>query len=232
MVMEDQKPDSVRHSDAEASAKLSMSEIFVLPPKEEMDTREKLLYAAAEVFSGKDFHSTKLEEIAERAKLAKGTIYLYFKDKTDLILSAVEFFSEKLIEIIRLNLVGINSPMMRLRILIQQWLTVSLRYHSNVRGLHSLVHILPAEHRIKLIKLRKMHKDFIYEHLSAISERVGKGTLKRSIDLLSEMILDAMVGYVSRIDAEEFRAENPPEKYARFLIDVILPHHEWLKEKV
>ena len=197
-----------------------------------LGTRERLMLAAAEIFSRRDYHSTKLEEIAERAKLAKGTIYLYFKDKTDLIVSAVEFFDAKFQDQIRLNLVGINSPMMRFRVAIQLWLTAYTEYSSCVVGATHMMAMLPDDYKARMINLRKTHHDFVHELLSAIAERVGKGTLKRSLDLLAEVILDAMMGYISRPDGEEFRKENTPEKYARCLVDVVLPHHAWLKETI
>ncbi len=199
---------------------------------EAQGTKERLLHAAAEIFSRGDYHSTKLEDIAERAKLAKGTIYLYFKDKTDLIVSAVEFFDAKFQEQIELSLVGLTSPMMRFRVAVQLWLGIYSEYRSCVVGANHMMAMLPDEYKSRMIALRDSHREFVLELLNAIAERVGKGSLKRSLDLLAEVILDAMMGYISRPDSEDFRKEYPPEKYARFLVDVVLPHHEWLKETI
>lgn len=43
--------------------------------------RKVLLDAARDVFADKGYHDAKVEDIAERADVAKGTVYLYFKDK-------------------------------------------------------------------------------------------------------------------------------------------------------
>lgn len=43
--------------------------------------REALLNTAFELFTKKGFSSTSISEIAEKAGVAKGTFYLYFKDK-------------------------------------------------------------------------------------------------------------------------------------------------------
>jgi AcrR family transcriptional regulator len=43
--------------------------------------RKVLLDAARDVFADKGYHDAKVEDIAERANVAKGTVYLYFKDK-------------------------------------------------------------------------------------------------------------------------------------------------------
>ena len=48
------------------------------------DTREKILVAALEVFSTKGFHGATVDEIAESAKLGKGTVYRHFHSKKGL----------------------------------------------------------------------------------------------------------------------------------------------------
>ena len=48
------------------------------------DKREAILAAALEEFSGRGFEATRLDDVARRAGVAKGTIYLYFRDKETL----------------------------------------------------------------------------------------------------------------------------------------------------
>ena len=43
--------------------------------------REAILSAALAEFSARGFAATRLEDVARRAGIAKGTIYLYFRDK-------------------------------------------------------------------------------------------------------------------------------------------------------
>ncbi|NJE13628.1 TetR/AcrR family transcriptional regulator [Thermococcus sp. LS2] len=50
-----------------------------------MDTREKILKAARELFAEKGYDKTTVDEIVERAGVAKGTFYNYFKSKEELI---------------------------------------------------------------------------------------------------------------------------------------------------
>jgi AcrR family transcriptional regulator len=52
--------------------------------------RQKVLKAAASLFLQKGYAATTMDEIAARAGIAKGTVYLYFKDKTDLYASLLE----------------------------------------------------------------------------------------------------------------------------------------------
>ena len=43
--------------------------------------RDAILTAALEEFSARGFEATRLDDVAKRADVAKGTIYLYFRDK-------------------------------------------------------------------------------------------------------------------------------------------------------
>ena len=58
--------------------------------------RNELLTAARIVFGKKGFHDASIEEIADMAEVAKGTVYLYYKSKKDLYLEAVRFGVELL----------------------------------------------------------------------------------------------------------------------------------------
>ena len=46
--------------------------------------RDAILSAALEEFSARGFEATRLDDVAKRADVAKGTIYLYFRDKESL----------------------------------------------------------------------------------------------------------------------------------------------------
>lgn len=54
------------------------------------EIKEKIIQAAIESFSQTGFDRTKMEDIAKRLDLSKGTIYLYFKSKEDLFLAICE----------------------------------------------------------------------------------------------------------------------------------------------
>lgn len=45
------------------------------------ERRQQILAAALDEFSSNGFAATRLDDVAKRAGIAKGTIYLYFKDK-------------------------------------------------------------------------------------------------------------------------------------------------------
>jgi len=62
--------------------------------------RERILNAGIAVFAEKGFHETKISEIAKKAKVADGTIYRYFENKDDLLMSCFdEIITVKLNEV-------------------------------------------------------------------------------------------------------------------------------------
>lgn len=56
--------------------------------------REQILDAATTVFAAKGFHRATIKDIARTAGIADGTIYLYFTNKTQLLLSLLDRLNE------------------------------------------------------------------------------------------------------------------------------------------
>lgn len=59
---------------------------------------EALLSSAFKLFTEKGVNNTSISEIVKNAKLAKGTFYLYFKDKYDIQDRLIEDYSNKIFE--------------------------------------------------------------------------------------------------------------------------------------
>lgn len=64
------------------------------------DKRERILRAAIRVFARKGFYATRVSEIAKAAGVADGTIYLYFQNKDDVLVSIFEDRIGKLIDVL------------------------------------------------------------------------------------------------------------------------------------
>lgn len=65
------------------------------------DKRQRILEAALRVFAERGFYNAKVSEVAKAAGVADGTIYLYFKNKDDLLIQLFEDRMDFLIQ--RLN---------------------------------------------------------------------------------------------------------------------------------
>src|SRR3972149_2077644 len=80
--------------------------------------RDRILRAAIRIFSQKGYFSSRISEIPRQAGVADGTIYLYFKNKDDLLIS---LFEEKMGEVVADVLVRVadeGDALSRLRIFI------------------------------------------------------------------------------------------------------------------
>lgn len=55
-----------------------------------LDKRARIIRAAMKVFAQKGFYNAKVSEVAREAGVADGTIYLYFRNKDDILISMFE----------------------------------------------------------------------------------------------------------------------------------------------
>ena len=76
------------------------------PPRrrKQKDARDRILQSALDEFSEKGFHATTIDSIAERAGMAKGTVYRYFKTKESLFNALKEDTISEFVELARQDL--------------------------------------------------------------------------------------------------------------------------------
>lgn len=72
--------------------------------------REQVLRAAKDVFSKKGFHKASVADIIQRARIARGTFYLYFKNKRDIFHCLLESLLQELDHRIETIEVGKGKP--------------------------------------------------------------------------------------------------------------------------
>ena len=65
-------------------------------PRYRTELKEKIMQSAMENFAKNGFDRTRMEDIATAAGLAKGTLYLYFKNKEDLFYAICDHNLEEL----------------------------------------------------------------------------------------------------------------------------------------
>ena len=60
-----------------------------------LETREKILQAAARLFALKGYHDTKLEEVLEAAQVTKGAFFHHFRDREDLGFAVLDWHMDQ-----------------------------------------------------------------------------------------------------------------------------------------
>jgi len=77
---------------------------------------QRILKAAVKVFAEKGFYNSRVSEIAKEANVADGTIYLYFKNKDDILISLFEEEFGRIVENMRKELAKEKDPLQKIRI--------------------------------------------------------------------------------------------------------------------
>ena len=89
--------------------------------------RERILRAAIRIFSQKGYFNSKISEIARQAGVADGTIYLYFKNKDDLLISLFEEKMGEVVADIRARVSDESGALSRLQIFIRNHMDLLTR---------------------------------------------------------------------------------------------------------
>jgi len=74
----------------------------------------RIIVAATKIFAKKGFYQSKISEIAKEAKVADGTIYIYFENKDDILISLFEEQMKAVIDNMEIQISGIDDPAKRL----------------------------------------------------------------------------------------------------------------------
>jgi AcrR family transcriptional regulator len=75
---------------------------------------QRIIEAAAQLFAERHYHEVRMDDIAAKAGVAKGTIYLHFKDKDNLYQALALDGLKKLSKRIRDGLGGLHDPAAKL----------------------------------------------------------------------------------------------------------------------
>jgi TetR/AcrR family fatty acid metabolism transcriptional regulator len=79
------------------------------------DKSLRIMEAATRVFAKKGFYNATISDVAKVAEVAEGTIYLYFKNKDDLLISIFEHSMDLFIQEVNRELEGVEDPKEKLR---------------------------------------------------------------------------------------------------------------------
>lgn len=71
-----------------------------LKEKQRQEREELILQAAEEVLAEKGYYETSIDEIAARVGIAKGTVYLHFPGKEDLVIAILERNAQAMVELV------------------------------------------------------------------------------------------------------------------------------------
>ena len=129
------------------------------------DKYQRILEASVNVFADHGFHQSTVSQIAKKAGVADGTIYLYFKNKEDILVQIFNYKTKQIFERFREVVDSADNPIEKLRNLIRRHLqefqqdrNLAVVYLAETRQINRVM-----EDQIKIMS--KMYFDLVAEIL-------------------------------------------------------------------
>ncbi len=142
------------------------------------DKRERILRAAIKVFARKGFYATRVSEIAKAAGVADGTIYLYFKNKDDVLIRIFEDRIGHLLEVLREEVAKQRTVEERIAVVVEMQLGL-------LEGQRDLAEVVTVNLRQSSRLLKQYAAPLFNQYLDVIAGVIAdgqrEGTLRRDI---------------------------------------------------
>jgi AcrR family transcriptional regulator len=185
--------------------------------------RHEILTAAVKVFGRKGFADTCVDDIATAAKIAKGTIYLYFKSKEDMYATAIQQTVQKLQQMSDERTRSAHGVRDRLTAAI----SIRVTFWEEQQGLYRLLLTVGREqrHRRQTNDLLRTGHDAFFNILKEAADAGELAPEKCSLELLDATawaILDMVRGFNER--RLDRLATTTPEQDAATITAITLQH--------
>jgi TetR/AcrR family fatty acid metabolism transcriptional regulator len=132
------------------------------------DKRAKILRSATKVFARNGFYHSKVSEIAREADVADGTIYLYFKNKEDILISIFEESMDQILTLVREEIGKDQDALSKLRRFVRLHMTLM---EKNPR----LAEVIQVELRQSSKFMKEYQNVKFLEYLQFIAEVIEQG---------------------------------------------------------
>ena len=142
--------------------------LYHLPAMKSVDKHNKIIVSATKVFAKKGFFNARISDIAKEAKVADGTIYLYFNNKFDILISVLEEEIGKIIEQIEKAIEKETDPEKMLTIFIEKHLS-AMKQNKN------LAEVIHIELRQSDRLVKEYRNTSFKQYIDVISKIIRKG---------------------------------------------------------
>ncbi len=176
--------------------------------REKEARRQSILDAAGAVFLEWGMHASTMDQIAERAELSKGAVYLYFSSKQELCLALLVEASRRLVEALKAAHQPAAPPFRQLERLIDAYYGFYVRRPDYFRLLFVVEHPpyrsrVADELRSEWTALGKEALDLL---VGVIEHGIKQGAIRRCNPWTTAVSLWASVTGVIVLPAQEIRA--------------------------
>jgi TetR/AcrR family fatty acid metabolism transcriptional regulator len=188
---------------------------------------DQIIEAAVKVFAKKGFYNAKVSEIAREASVADGTIYLYFKNKDDILISLFEEKMHLLIQKVDEVVSQVDDPLEKIRAFVAQHLYM-IQEHKY------LAEVMQIELRQSSKFMRRYVPVKFLEYLDLIGKIIEEGIQKGVIrqDVIPAIAkraifgaLDEMLLYWVLAKKPKYSLEQSIEQISHLFIDGLRERH-------
>ncbi len=144
-----------------------------------LEVRERIIRSAIKLFARKGFFETTVEDIARGARVAKGTIYLYFKDKPSIYTTIIERHLQESIQSLREIEMQKISHREKVVEIIKRGIKIWLKF-KNAHPMFSIENINFAKKLMRGIKplFMKYHAEIIERIAEIVKAGIRTGEFK------------------------------------------------------
>lgn len=179
------------------------------PLKGNAEKYGRIIHAAIRVFAKKGFFYAKVSDVAREADVADGTIYLYFKNKDDLLVSIFEHSVDYFIQQARSELAQLSHPEAKLKKFVELYL-------APVKSFPELAQVLLVELRSSTKFMKEYKPTKLFEYLDILSEVIIAG---QEQGVFSKTLNPQLIRRLIFGSLDEFTLEWVLSRKKRFEID-------------
>jgi AcrR family transcriptional regulator len=165
--------------------------------REQLELRQRILDTASEMFAEEGYTSVSMRKIAERIEYSPTTIYLYFKDKNDLLNQICEDTFAKLYQEVSTIREENSDPLECLRKGMRAYIEFGLKHpnHYEVTFITPIMEYLGEDVHPYEGSMGERAFNFLR---SQVADTVAAGYLKKGdVDVMSQTLWAAMHGLTS-----------------------------------
>lgn len=129
---------------------------------------KNILDAAIKVFARKGFYHAKVSEIAREAGVADGTIYLYFQNKDDILISLFEDGMKTVIDSVKSQVDLETDPLSKIKAYARAHLAL-------IENNREMAEVIQVELRQSTKFMKEYHNEKFLEYIDIISDIVREG---------------------------------------------------------
>ena len=146
-----------------------------------MEVRARLLAVAGRLFSSRGFSGVRLDQIADEAKVARGTLYSHFDSKEELLLAIVQPVLERAVECLQ-RIPETASPREAVDGLLRSYFDLWRISPDALALAHRFEQPLPPD-------VMALHEVFVRLVVGVMQRAAGSGLLRLADPLLSARVL-------------------------------------------